>query len=90
MTTCPDELHLACEVHGRMVHRDRPAVEGGHLLQRCEWVCVGFDGEWPEGQCAGPVPRESFRRLVSGMSWWPGVVVVRDKPSLLDSSQDTY
>lgn len=76
MTTCRDEAYPACAVHGRMVHRDRAAVDGGHLLH-CEWVCVGFDGEWPEGQCAGPVPRESFRRLLAGRTWWPGVVVVR-------------
>jgi hypothetical protein len=71
--------YLACEVHGRLVHRSQP-------YSTCEsedvWLCVGFDGEAAAWCTAGPVPYASRLRLLAGEAYWPGVIV-------LDSSQDS-
>jgi hypothetical protein len=57
------EAQLTCEVHGPMIHRDG------------EWVCRGFDGEWPEGHPGSTVPDEAAARVIAGQTWWPGVKV---------------
>jgi hypothetical protein len=75
MTIAPAEPYLACEVHGRMVHRDVPEESVGEGEPFCYWVCVGFDGEWPEGRCAGPVSYAARQSLLAGETYWPGVVV---------------
>jgi hypothetical protein len=69
-------LYLACEAHGRLVHRDLDGVpDGGHV---CVWVCAGFDGE-ADGWCtAGPVPYASRLRLLAGETYWPGVAVMTE------------
>ena len=77
---------VLCEVHGPMKRRRGCAECGsdqalhGFLGYDCPQdqgyqVCVGFDGEWPEGHCAGPVPDEAVIRLVPGRTYWPGVKV---------------
>lgn len=68
-------LYLACEVHGRLLRRDVPEESVGGGEPFCYWVCVGFDGEWPEGRCAGPVSYAARRSLLAGKTYWPGVVV---------------
>jgi hypothetical protein len=66
--------YLACEVHGRLVHRDLPDAGPGE--SECVWLCVGFDGE-AAGRCtAGPVPYASRLRLLAGETYWPGVAVM--------------
>jgi hypothetical protein len=66
--------YLACEVHGRLVHRDLADVPAG--APSCVWVCVGFDGE-ADGWCtAGPVPCAARLRLLAGEKYWPGVAVM--------------
>jgi hypothetical protein len=66
--------YLACEAHGRLVHRDLADVPDG--AAECVWVCAGFDGE-AEGRCtAGPVPYASRLRLLAGETYWPGVLVM--------------
>jgi hypothetical protein len=70
---------LECEVHGPMKRR-RGCPECGSdqalhqfLGYECPQgqgyqVCVGFDGEWPAGQCAGPVSDEAYIRLATGQT----------------------
>lgn len=56
--------YLACEAHGRLVHRD------------LWWLCAGFDGE-ASGRCtAGPVSYAARLRLLAGETYWPGVAVM--------------
>lgn len=56
--------YLACEAHGRLVQRSTG------------WVCVGFDGEGTGWCTAGPVPPDAAGRLLAGVTYWPGVLVL--------------
>lgn len=70
--------YLACEVHGPLKPRTQPYSSD---VPELVWVCLGWDGE---GRChlaEHPVPEASRQRLLAGIKYWPGCLV-------LDSSQD--
>jgi hypothetical protein len=80
----PGEPYLACDLHGRLRHRDLEGVPDG--AHSCVWSCEGFDGEWCHLSVrATPVPYAARLRLLAGETYWPGVVISIPE---LDSSQE--
>lgn len=62
---------LSCEIHGPLRHR--PAGYPGNPASGY-WACPG----WDAGDCLNiryGVPDESAARLLSGQTYWPGVIV---------------